>query len=165
MGQPIRRVLSSFEWRPSISTLRHRSALAAYPLARASSSMRQLSGLAPDEVYLADSVTRVAGGLLHHRFTLTAFAAVCFLLHFLAGYPEWALPTVMLFGARTFLKISPAIAWPTHPESSLRQPKTTLNSRWRLRHPTQRCVVSLTETTSTASSDQSRSTVREQGAT
>jgi len=33
---------------------------------------RSLSGLAPDEVYRADRVTAVAGGLLPHRFTLTA---------------------------------------------------------------------------------------------
>src|SRR5699024_5164258 len=31
-----------------------------------------LSGLAPDGVYRATPVTRCAGGLLHHRFTLTA---------------------------------------------------------------------------------------------
>ena len=29
--------------------------------------------------------------------------AVCFLLHFLASYLEWVLPTAVLFGARTFL--------------------------------------------------------------
>lgn len=33
---------------------------------------RSLSDLAPGEVYRADRVTPVAGGLLHHRFTLTA---------------------------------------------------------------------------------------------
>src|SRR6478752_3925642 len=32
---------------------------------------RVLSGLAPGGVYLAFPVTREAGGLLHHRFTLT----------------------------------------------------------------------------------------------
>ena len=30
-----------------------------------------LRGLAPSEVYLANLVTQAAGGLLHHRFTLT----------------------------------------------------------------------------------------------
>jgi len=30
-----------------------------------------LSNLAPDEVYLAGPITRTAGGLLHHRFSLT----------------------------------------------------------------------------------------------
>src|SRR6476620_528321 len=34
---------------------------------------RALSGLAPGGVYLAFPVTREAGGLLHHRFTLTCF--------------------------------------------------------------------------------------------
>lgn len=34
---------------------------------------RVLSGLAPGGVYLAFPVTREAGGLLHHRFTLTWF--------------------------------------------------------------------------------------------
>jgi hypothetical protein len=33
---------------------------------------RVLYGLAPGGVYLADPVTRIAGGLLHHLFTLTA---------------------------------------------------------------------------------------------
>ena len=36
---------------------------------------RALSGLAPGGVYLAFPVTREAGGLLHHRFTLTCPAA------------------------------------------------------------------------------------------
>jgi regulator of protease activity HflC (stomatin/prohibitin superfamily) len=36
---------------------------------------RALSGLAPGGVYLAFPVTREAGGLLHHRFTLTCTAA------------------------------------------------------------------------------------------
>jgi len=47
--------------------------------------------------------------------------AVCFLLHFLAGYPEWVLPTIMLFGARTFLDIAAAIVWPTHPLRTIQQ--------------------------------------------
>ena len=62
-----------------------------------------LSGLAPSEVYLAKAITCPAGGLLHHRFSLTDCSAVYSLLHFLAGYPEWALPTALLCGARTFL--------------------------------------------------------------
>ena len=61
--------------------------------------------LAPGGVYLAITVTRDAGALLPHRFTLTASkeTAVCFLLHFLASCLEWELPTASLFGARTFL--------------------------------------------------------------
>ena len=49
-------------------------------------SIDPMLGLAPDGVCPATAVTRRAGGLLHHRFTLTPTAkgreAVCFLLHF-----------------------------------------------------------------------------------
>jgi len=69
---------------------------------------RILSDLAPGGVYLAAPVTWGAGGLLHHRFTLTApgGAAVCFLWHCPAGLPGWALPTTLPCGARTFLDAS-----------------------------------------------------------
>jgi hypothetical protein len=64
-------------------------------------------GLAPGGVYLAAQVTLSAGGLLHHRFTLTsrgvAGEAVCFLWHCPAGHPGSALPTTLPCGARTFL--------------------------------------------------------------
>ncbi|MEY4436985.1 MAG: hypothetical protein RL085_996 [Actinomycetota bacterium] len=83
--------------------------------------MCSLSDLAPNEVYLAEALARLAGGLLHHRFTLTTCVAVCFLLHFLAGYPGWLLTTAVLCGARTFLGVATAIALPTHPGSRLRQ--------------------------------------------
>ncbi len=64
--------------------------------------------LAPDGVYLAAQVALGAGGLLHHRFTLTGCRtgtapAVCFLWHCPAGHPGWALPTILPCGARTFL--------------------------------------------------------------
>ena len=72
-------------------------------------------GLAPGGVYQATMVTHGAGGLLHHRFTLTTCVAVYFLLHFLAGCPGWLLATALLLGARTFLNIAVAIALPTHP--------------------------------------------------
>lgn len=45
------------------------------------------------------------GGLLHRRFTLTPCGAVCFLWHFPAGHPGWALPTTLLCGVRTFLDL------------------------------------------------------------
>ncbi len=68
---------------------------------------RTLSGLAPDGVYQADLVAQVAGGLLHHRFTLAPAArapgAVCSLWHCPAGRPGWLLATILPFGARTFL--------------------------------------------------------------
>ena len=66
--------------------------------------------LAPGGVYLAAWVTPGAGGLLHHRFTLTPGparrpepGAVCFLWHCPAGHPGSALPTTLPCGARTFL--------------------------------------------------------------
>src|ERR1039457_1506235 len=67
-------------------------------------------GLAPGGVYQAARVTPGAGGLLHHRFTLTSWPgrrpgqeAVCFLWHCPAGRPGSALPTTLPCGARTFL--------------------------------------------------------------
>jgi hypothetical protein len=60
--------------------------------------------LAPGGVYRAAAVTCGAGGLLHHRFTLTPrCGAVCFLWHYPAGHPGSALPTTLPCGARTFL--------------------------------------------------------------
>jgi len=72
---------------------------------------RTLSEFAPGGVYLAGLVAQVAGGLLHHRFTLapravpegTAYEAVCSLWHCPAGRPGWLLATTLPFGARTFL--------------------------------------------------------------
>ena len=78
-------------------------------------------GLAPGGVYRAAAVTCGAGGLLHHRFTLTPAnaGAVCFLWHFPAGHPGSALPTTLPCGARTFLTgLTPgATVRPTHPRS------------------------------------------------
>ena len=111
---------------------------------------RVLYGLAPGGVYLAVPVTRDAGGLLHHLFTLTCGPvkvdppAVCFLWHWPAGFPEWALPTTLLCGARTFLggtlskKGTNAIAWPTRPASMLPPPHRSPGSpgsEWRLPGP------------------------------
>jgi len=84
-----------------------------------------LLGLAPGGVYRAEPVTRPAGALLPHRFTLTTHrqsrksagrSAVCFLWHFPWLRSRWALPTTLSCGARTFLGTptsrSPAITWP-----------------------------------------------------
>ena len=53
---------------------------------------RSLSGLAPGGVCRATRVTSRAGGLLHHRFTLTwgleGLQATCFLLHCSVGSPR-----------------------------------------------------------------------------
>ena len=80
---------------------------------------RSLSDLAPGGVCLATTVTRRAGGLLHHRFTLTAGKpeAVCFLWHFPASHLGWPLATTLPCGARTFLGgvTSHAVARPAHP--------------------------------------------------
>ncbi len=66
---------------------------------------RPLLDLAPGGVCLAAGVTAGAGGLLHHRFTLTSSKdeAVCSLLHFPASHLEWVLPTTLPYGVRTFL--------------------------------------------------------------
>src|SRR4051812_11977412 len=85
--------------------------------------------LAPGGVYRAAAVTCGAGGLLHHRFTLTpppltGRGAVCFLWHYPAGHPGSALPTALPCGARTFLTrpVRPgATARPTHPLTRIRE--------------------------------------------
>ena len=70
---------------------------------------RSLLGLAPDGVYRAGTVTRPAGGLLPHRFTLAcspprgAPSAVCSLLHCPSAHAAWVLPSVLPCGVRTFL--------------------------------------------------------------
>jgi hypothetical protein len=82
--------------------------------------------LAPGGVYRAAAVTYDAGGLLHHRFTLTASrrapgagpAAVCFLWHCPADHPGSALPTTLPCGARTFLG-DPGEPEPTRPPGQL----------------------------------------------
>ncbi|PRY18788.1 hypothetical protein CLV70_14421 [Pseudosporangium ferrugineum] len=81
---------------------------------------RALLGLAPGGVYRATPVTRGAGGLLPHRFTLTGTRpAVCSLWHFPAGHPGLPLATTLLCGVRTFLgdtsKGADATAQPTRP--------------------------------------------------
>ena len=76
---------------------------AGHPSAQAIREAEGPLGLAPGGVCLATAVTCGAGGLLHHRFTLTSAEAVCFLWHFPAGHPGWALPTTLPCGVRTFL--------------------------------------------------------------
>jgi hypothetical protein len=65
--QAISRILSSYSHLsgPVITERAH----AAY-LERNGRAALFLLGLAPGGVYRADAVTRIAGGLLHHRFTL-----------------------------------------------------------------------------------------------
>src|SRR5664279_1638018 len=77
-------------------------------------SGRRLLDLAPGGVYLAVPVTRDAGGLLHHRFTLTGTPeggpAVCSLWHCPAAHAGLPLTTTLPCGARTFLGVRPTIA-------------------------------------------------------
>ena len=67
-----------------------------------------LLGLAPGGVCLAGDITATAGGLLHHRFTLTggceAVAGnlpLCCTIP--SGHPARPLAGAMLYGVRTFL--------------------------------------------------------------
>jgi hypothetical protein len=98
------------------STREHR---AGSPRSLAQGTTGSPLDLAPGGVYRAAAVTCGAGGLLHHRFTLTPAdaGAVCFLWHCPAGHPGSALPTTLSCGARTFLTgLAPgATARPTHP--------------------------------------------------
>ncbi len=99
------------------STREHR---AGRPQSLAQGAAGSPLDLAPGGVYRAAAVTCGAGGLLHHRFTLTPTSdagAVCFLWHCPAGHPGSALPTTLPCGARTFLTgLAPgATARPTHP--------------------------------------------------
>ena len=88
--------------------------------------VREPLGLAPGGVYRATPVTRGAGGLLHHRFTLTPRwmrGAVCSLWHCPAGRPGLPLTTTLPCGVRTFLGGGPeatdAAARPTRPRRRL----------------------------------------------
>src|SRR4029079_10205904 len=98
--------------RAALERLRSRPACAGRPL-----------DLAPGGVYRATPVTRGAGGLLHHRFTLTPrdeHGAVCSLWHCPAGRPGLPLTTTLPCGVRTFLgggpKTADAAARPTRPQ-------------------------------------------------
>jgi hypothetical protein len=115
---------------PSIWATRCRAARATYPQTWAGSPPEAVAGLiacadhlpkpaallglAPGGVYPAAPVARDAGGLLHHRFTLTrtptevGAAGGLSLWHCPASYPGWGLPTTLPCGARTFLDRSPS---------------------------------------------------------
>src|ERR1700726_2522546 len=68
-----------------------------------------LLGLSSGGVCLATPVTRNAGALLPHRFTLTtAKVAVCFLWHFPASHLGLPLAITPLCEVRTFLDSTPA---------------------------------------------------------
>src|SRR5665213_2753880 len=66
-----------------------------------------------------------AGGLLPHHFTVAGgtAAAVSFLWHSPSGCPDWALPSALLCGARTFLgRCAPAAVRPACPGNSTAAP-------------------------------------------
>ncbi len=131
--------------RPSLSAVRCRTALAAYPGTRRAASTSPVwpcsgRGLPCGPCHHGP------GGLLHHPFTLTGTnPAVCFLWHCLADCSGWVLPTALPCGARTFLGAvsRDATVWPTHsrPESSRqrRMPRHPCRSvRCRMLHPSTR---------------------------
>ncbi len=124
MGQPVRRVLSYYAVTSIEATIIHLRT----PLPTPSSSLPGHSGEQPSNVpclallpvgfTLAFPVTRKAVVSYTAVSPLPLHAeAVYFLWHWPAGYPEWVLPTTVLFGARTFLGLfaQHAIAQLPHP--------------------------------------------------
>ncbi|GEM_PF-5514664 len=140
MSRPISRILScrSRGDHPSGAPITGRLGATYLPLKTSNptarfSELNQL-GLAPGGVYLAATVTRSAGELLPHRFTLTRTPrgeplAVCSLWHCPARRRGWPLATTVLCGVRTFLDLpegSAAAARPTHSRT-----KSTASARLR----------------------------------
>lgn len=94
--------------RPSIWDCSYLQSLATYPGIDGRAA-RSPVGVAPSGVYLAASVTRGAGALLPHRFTLTVVPSRemheggLLSVALSTGRPAWELPSTLPFGARTFL--------------------------------------------------------------
>jgi len=125
MGRPVRRVLSGWPVDMLGATVdghlsrRH----VAAPLQRPTRGLGEprqhpLSGLAPDEVYLAGRVTTTP--VVSYTTlsplpapTTSAVRAVCSLWHCLADCSGWALPTVLPCGARTFLGTGEPVTRPS----------------------------------------------------
>src|SRR5688572_16187477 len=106
----------------TIICLRRRlpGASSGQPESRAGHPIALLFGLAPGGVCLADAVTRAAGELLPHRFTLTVLlrrSVLCGTVPW--GRPPWPLASTLPCGARTFLpprcrdRRSPGFLWRT----------------------------------------------------
>ena len=115
MGRPVRRVLFS----RSVAGAGAAAIHLRTPLPTPSSGLPGHSGEQPSNVpclaLLRVGFTeprRSPGALVVSYTTFSpllppaarAREAVCFLWHWPAGYPEWALPTTLLCGARTFLE-------------------------------------------------------------
>ncbi|MCU1514516.1 MAG: hypothetical protein JWO10_1606 [Microbacteriaceae bacterium] len=84
-----------------------------------------LSDLAPDEVYLAGPITRTAGGLLHHRFSLTRG------LRFLRSTDPWRSTLCC-----TFSRVAPGGCYPPScPVEPGRSSAVVANRRDRLADP------------------------------
>src|SRR5215207_826428 len=100
-------------------------------------------GLAPGGVYLAAPVTRSAGELLPHRFTLTRTStvivgeqarsrlgrrplAVCFLWHCPARRRGWPLATTVALRSPDFPRLPPCGGVPRPPGRLIRVPNTTV---------------------------------------
>ena len=124
MSRPIRRVQSLGD-HPSRTTVASRLQRPTRMLGRAALG-RMLSGLAPGGVYLAAPVTWGAGGLLHHRFTLTCASAGGLLSVALSrGSPRVAVshhPALRSPDVPRRERTPDAAAWPAHPWSSLSVP-------------------------------------------
>ena len=87
--------------------LTERAAPRPSPILTDRSTTFALLGLAPGGVCPAGDIAAAAGGLLHHRFTLTcripSGRQCASLLHLPSGYPARPLAGTVLFGVRTFL--------------------------------------------------------------
>ena len=97
-------------WRPSIWDGGYPPSLATNPGHEASHPWTgragpPLLGLAPGEVYRGRPVTRTPVGFYPAISPLPERRAAggMFLWHYLAGHPDWVLPSTLLYGARTFL--------------------------------------------------------------
>lgn len=102
--------------RPSIYDVRCRTPLAVYPETGRAARDAPCSTLLRARF---TQPTRSHGPLVVSYTTVSPLPkprkvpAVCFLLHFLAGYPGWELPTALLCGARTFLGTPEGITRPS----------------------------------------------------
>jgi len=106
-SRPISRILSFLrtDHHPSRSVIAYRFKQPTRWLERAALK-RQLRGLASGGVYIANCITAITGGLLHHRFTLTNFRwRFTFCCTVPADCSGWELPTALLCEVRTFLGV------------------------------------------------------------